>query len=368
MIPIYQPYLTPENLQYAHKALDSGWISSQGEYLDLAKDSLKSKIQYNNHKIILTNNGTSATHLIALALRYKYPNIKKIIVPNNVYVAAWNSFLYTHSYELIAIDANLETWNFEESHIENLLDSSTAILVVHNIGNIVNVPKLKRKFPDTVILEDNCEGFLGQYEDTPAGSESFASSISFFGNKTLTSGEGGAFITKDHDVFSYINMVKNQGQSDIKFIHAELGYNYRMTNIQAAILYGQLQNLNFITQQKQSIFNQYKEILQNISSIKFQTIDDSTKHSNWMFGIRITNLNLKKKKELELYLFESGIDTRPMFYDIHQHPYLENIKSTNNTNAQTLQNQCLMLPSYPTLNKSQISYICDKLIAFLRKL
>jgi perosamine synthetase len=154
MIPIYQPYLTKDNLEYAHKALDSGWISSQGEYLDLSKNLLKLKAKYNNHKIILTNNGTTATHLLALALQYKYPFIKKLIVPNNVYVAAWNAFLYTQKYELIAVDANLNTWNFEESNLDNLIDEETAVLIVHNIGNIVNVPKLKQKFPNTVFLED----------------------------------------------------------------------------------------------------------------------------------------------------------------------------------------------------------------------
>ena len=130
--------------------------------------------------------------------------------------------------------------------IKPLIDDNTAILVVHNIGNIINVPKLKLEFPNTVILEDNCEGFLGKYDNKYTGTESFASSISFFGNKTITSGEGGAFITNDDDVFEYINKIKSQGQSNEKFIHDVLGYNYRMTNIQAAILYGQLDSLSEI--------------------------------------------------------------------------------------------------------------------------
>lgn len=367
MIPIYQPYLTQDNLKYAHHALDSGWVSSQGEYLDLTKNLLKSTIQYNNHKIILTNNGTTATHLAILALKYKYPHIKKIIVPNNVYVAAWNSILYTQSYELIAIDANLDTWNFEENYLEDLIDSETAVLVVHNIGNIVNVPQLQQKFPNTIFLEDNCEGFLGSYDNKPSGSASLASSVSFFGNKTLTCGEGGAFITSDHDIFSYINIVKNQGQSHTKFIHNHLGYNYRMTNIQAAILYGQLQSLAFIQKQKQNIFNQYRTLLNKSSNIVFQKTEPNTMHSNWMFGLRFIDFDLEKKKELELYLYEAGIDTRPMFYDIHKHKYLAHIQSISNTNAQILQKQCLILPSYPTLTESQISYICDKIIHFLEK-
>jgi perosamine synthetase len=365
MIPVYKPYLNKENLKYAHHAIDSTWISSQGEYLDYVKNELKNILGCN--KIILTNNGTTSTHLLALALKYKYPNITKIIVPNNVYVAAWNSFLFDKNYELIPIDSDLDTWNFDIEKISDKIDDKTAILVVHNIGNIVNVPKLKKRFPTTVILEDNCEGFLGKYNKKYSGTESFSSSISFFGNKTITSGEGGAFITNDEDVFNHINKVKNQGQSDIKFLHDILGYNYRMTNLQASILYGQIIDIDKIIEMKNNVFNEYKEQLSQIKGVSFQKQDENTTHSNWMFGIRFINFDLETKKKLELYLFESGIDSRPMFYSINKHPYLNHLKC-DTKNSDLLQSQCLILPSYPELTKSQISFICDKIKSFLEKL
>jgi perosamine synthetase len=365
MIPIYKPYLNKENLKYVHEAIDSTWVSSQGEYLDYVKNKLKTLLGC--EKIILTNNGTTATHLLALALKYKHPHITKIIVPNNVYVAAWNSFLFDKNYELIPIDANLETWNFEIEKIEEKLDTNTAILIVHNVGNIINVPKLKKRFPNTIIMEDNCEGFLGKYEDKFSGTDSFASSISFFGNKTLTSGEGGAFITNDDDVFNYINTIKNQGQSDVKFLHSTLGYNYRMTNLQAAILYGQIMDVEKIVQMKKNIFNEYKEELKSVDGIVFQKQSKNTTHSNWMFGVRFLNFDLEMKKKLELFLFESGIDTRPMFYSINKHPYLKDVKCET-INADLLQTQCLILPSYPELTKSQITYICNKIKTFLSKI
>ena len=364
MIPIYKPYLNKQNLQYAHDAIDSTWISSQGDYLDYVKEDLKKLLGCG--KIILTNNGTTSTHLLAIALKYKYPHINKIIVPNNVYVAAWNSFLFDKNYDLIPIDADLDTWNFDTSKIESVLDENTAILVVHNVGNVINVPKLQEKFPNTVILEDNCEGFLGKYNDNYTGTKSFASSISFFGNKTLTSGEGGAFMTNDDDVFNYINTVKNQGQSETKFIHNILGYNYRMTNIQAAILYGQLKDVDFIIEKKKKIFEQYRSELNGVKNLYFQKEEENTSHSNWMLGIRLTDINITVKKELELFLYESGIDSRPMFYDINSHSYLSEIKN-DTTNAKILQSQCIILPSYPELTKSQITYICNKIKFFIDK-
>ena len=365
MIPIYTPYLTKDNLKYAHEAIDSGWISSQGVYLDLVKNELKEILGCKY--LILTNNGTTATHLLSIALKYKYPNIKKIIVPNNVYVAAWNSFIFDKNFELIPIDADLNTWNFNTDKIQEKLDEDTAILVVHNIGNVINVPNLQQRFPNTIILEDNCEGFLGKYEGHYTGTKSFASSISFFGNKNITSGEGGAFMTNDDDVFKYINIIKNQGQSDKKFIHNVLGYNYRMTNIQAAILYGQLNDIDIILDKKKKIFEQYKVELNGLKNILFQEEEEKTSHSNWMFGIRITNIDLIIKKELELFLYESGIDSRPMFYDINSHHYLSDIK-TDTTNAKILQTQCIILPSYPELTKSQITYICNKIKFFIEKM
>jgi perosamine synthetase len=364
MIPIYKPYFTKENLKYAHNAIDSGWISSQGEFLDYSKNEIK-KI-FGNSKVILTNNGTTATHLLAIALKYKHPNINKIIVPNNVYVAAWNCFLYDKNYKLIPVDSNLDTWNMDTSKIDDLIDENTAILVVHNIGNVVNVPLLQQRFPKTIILEDNCEGFLGKYENSYTGTKSFASSISFFGNKTITSGEGGAFITNDEELFEYINVVKNQGQSDKKFIHNVLGYNYRMTNIQAALLYGQLKDIDTIVEKKQKIFDLYKKELQTIEEISLQKEETNTTHSNWMFGIRFHNFSLKNKKEIELFLFESGIDTRPMFYDINSHRHLSNIQNKT-TNSTLLQSQCIILPSFPDLSNSQVMYICDKIKYFLPK-
>ena len=315
---------------------------------------------------LATNNGTTATHLLALALKYKYPHINKIIVPNNVYVAAWNSFLFDKNYELIPIDSDLDTWNFDISKIKPLIDDNTAILVVHNIGNIINVPKLKLEFPNTVILEDNCEGFLGKYDNKYTGTESFASSISFFGNKTITSGEGGAFITNDDDVFEYINKIKSQGQSNEKFIHDVLGYNYRMTNIQAAILYGQLDSLSEIKEKKHRIFNRYKSIFNNIDEVSFQQIDPNTEHSEWMFGLRFNRFTVQQKKDLELHLFQVGIDTRPMFYEMKKHEYISHIPN-DDSNSVKLNEQCIILPSYPQLTDSQVDFIGNKILKYLKK-
>lgn len=201
MIPVYEPYINKDILKYAHEALDSTWVSSKGSYIsDVEKELtlLHSKGDIKPSQVLTCCNGTAATHLVAKALKNFHPNIKNIIVPNNVYVAAWNAFLFDKDFNLIPIEADINTWNVDLNILYELLDkvdiSNTALLVVHNIGNIVNVPKIQRDWKDLVIVEDNCEGFLGKYENLYSGTVSFASSLSFFGNKTLTSGEGGLLL------------------------------------------------------------------------------------------------------------------------------------------------------------------------------
>jgi perosamine synthetase len=353
MINIYEPYLNSENLKYAHDALDSTWISSHGKYLNQIKDDL---LDLNGNKfVLLCNNGTTATHLMAIGLKYKYPKIKNLIVPNNVYVAAWNSFLVNPIFNLIPIDSDLGTWNINLSELDDKLKiygpEDSAILIVHNIGNIINVPDLKRKYPEYVFIEDNCEGFLGEYENYKSGSKSLMSSVSFFGNKTVTSGEGGALFTDDDELFEYLNSTRTQGSTSQKFIFDKLGYNYRMTNLQAAILKGQVESLSIIMEKKKNIFDMYRKNLNGF--VKFQEIESNTKHSNWMFGIKIE----KDANSLSFKLYRQGIETRPMFPTINQHEHLREFENIN-SNSMNLYKKCLILPTHPNLQKGQVSYIC----------
>jgi dTDP-4-amino-4,6-dideoxygalactose transaminase len=139
-----------------------------------------------------------------------------------------------------------------------------------------------------------------------------------------------------------------------------------MTNVQAAILYGQLLNIDEILDKKRIVFNTYKELLSNLENVSFQHEDENTTHSNWMFGLRFNNFKFEDKKKLELFLFESGIDVRPMFYDINKHDYLSKIKCETK-NSELLQTQCLIFPSYPGLTNSQINYISSKIKKFIKQ-
>jgi perosamine synthetase len=372
MIPVYKPYLTKENIKYAHDAIDSTWISSKGEFILKIEEFLSRFYNIGDARInsaLTTSNGTTALHLIARLLKEKYPKINKIITPNNCYVAAWNAFLFDKNYQLQTVDADLDTWNINIELLYDLLSKSdletTALLLVHNLGNIINVPQILRDWPGLVIIEDNCEGLMGKYGSYQSGSLSFASAISFFGNKNITSGEGGAIITSNNHQ-GYLYKLRSQGQSDIRFVHDELGYNYRMTNIQAALLYGQLENYNYIQQRKNDVFYLYKYLLKDVDGIEFQCIDKNTTHSNWMFGVR-----LKKNKNfsnIENFFKSQYIEVRPMFYSIDSHKHLQNIDSFGGVQiAKQLNNECVILPSYPELKDHEIQHIVNTLILYINK-
>lgn len=360
MIRIYEPLITNKTKEYALDAINSGWISSQGEYIDKASSKLKQILNTDN--LFLISNGTTATHCVSKAINLKYPLIDKLIVPNNVYVAAWNSFLLDKTYKkLISVDCDLNTWNYDIQKLYEVLDitdlNTTALLVVHNLGNIIDVPSIKARYPKLVLVEDNCEGLFGKYGDKFSGTESFASSVSFFGNKNITSGEGGAVIVNDKDTLDYLRSFISQGTTAKRFVHDKIAHNYRMTNVQAALLYGQLESLDEILAIKKSMFDRYTDGFSDSKNIHPQTIIQGTSHANWMFGVRFDGQ--KDYETVSKELMDAGIETRPMFYCYTEHKYLNDLIIPNgaNTNAIRLNQTSIVLPSHPLLTNDQIDYI-----------
>lgn len=158
--------------------------------------------------------------------------------------------------------------------------------------------------------------------------------------------------------------MRGQGQSSIRYIHDKLGYNYRMTNIQAALLYGQLLIQDEIRERKAIVFELYRKELEGSEDISFQLVENGTEHAQWMFGLRFNNFDLNKKRMLELFLFENNIETRPMFYPINAHEHLKHV-SANTTVALQLNHQCLLLPSFPELTRGQVLTVCRKIREFV---
>lgn len=371
LIPIYKPYLSKYKISPID-AINSEWISNHGKYIELATNKLKDIL--NAKHVILMANGTVATHCLFISLRYKYPNITKIYVPNNVYVAVYNSALMEYDLSNLEIlKINKTTWNMEEDadYIMSL-EANSAIVIVHNLGGVIDVDRIKQLRPDIVLLEDNCEGLFGMYNGKYTGTSNslLCSSVSFYGNKTITTGEGGAFITNDTDLYEHMKRVYSQGMSNKRFVHDIHAYNYRMTNVEAAFLYEQLNDIECILNLKKCIFTNYKTLLhdeiQN-NKIFIQSNHPNCMNANWMFAIGLTSNN-KTIDELNTYFTENGIEIRPFFYPYYSHNHLKTI--TDKTGdwhvSHTLNKEIIMLPSYPELTFEQQQYIVNKIKLLLQ--
>jgi perosamine synthetase len=366
LIQIYVPLLNNYK-KSAIDAIESGWISNHGKYTNLATEKLKTIL--NVKYVILMSNGTVATHCMFMALKHKYPNIKKIYVPNNCYVAVYNCALIEYDInDLHIMRIDNETWNMceDENYIMSL-EKDSAVMIVHNVGGIIDVDKIKLLRPDLILIEDNCEGLFGKYNNKYTGSSDnvLCTSISFYGNKTITTGEGGAFLTNDDDVYNFIGKVYTQGMSDIRFVHNIHAYNYRMTNIEAGFLYDQLNDIEHILELKKNVFNYYEILLSDLiesGDVQLQKIHDNCERANWMFTIKLVNNN-KSINDLEKYFIDNKIETRPFFYPYCRHEHLKQIKYNYDDIeiSEKLNNNVIMLPSYPTLTKQDQEYIVDKI-------
>jgi len=364
MIPIYKPYLKNYK-QSALKCIEDEWISNHGIFVDLAKDKVCEilGVKY----CILMNNGTSATQCLYKALKYKYPEVNKIYVPNNVFVAPINCGLMEYEQECFEImKLNPFTMNIktDEDYI-NTLEPNSCVIVVHNLGKIVNVPRLQRLRPDIIFMEDNCEGLFGIYEGKFTGTSSLCSSFSFYGNKTITTGEGGMFVTNDIEIYKYIQNMYSHGMSEKRYIHNIIGNNFRMTNIEAGFLYDQLNDYRHILDMKIAVFSNYDrlfgKLIKDGTILKIET-DENTVISYWMYCIIIPKIIYE---QFEKFMEQKNISIRPIFYDIHRHNHLKNLKKTEEEPFTfDVSNHGVMLPSYPELSLNEQEYIVSCIVVY----
>lgn len=346
--PIYTPDIAPYTSSIL-KAISDGWVSSQGEFIAKAEKLCSSML--GSPYVVLVNNGTSATHLLYKALKFKHPNIQKVYVPDYVFVAVWNCALYEYDPDQISVlkmDSNTLNMCEDEEYIRSL-EPNSAVVVVHNVGNVVNVPRLQRLRPDLVFVEDCCEAFLETYEGSIVGTKSLCGAVSFFGNKLITTGEGGLWYTHDKELYEFIYKSCHHGMTTERYVYDVLGYNYRMTNLQAAFLCDQIQDISSILMRKRSVYERYRHLLKDSAFIPSTT-------GIWMFLVRSEN---EPYADIQVRMKEKGVDTRPMFYDIHTHKHLQNIQAVPQDIGHS---ELFMLPSSPRLSPFDQTYIVHSLL------
>ena len=350
-IPIYKPIIGDKEIEYVNDCLKDTWISSKGKYLERFEKEVG---RYINAKYCsTTSNGTTALHLALLALDIKDGD--EVITTNFTYVASTNAILLTGAVPVFC-DINEYDLNINTRLIKEKITTKTkAILVTNVYGNLVDfdpIYKICSEY-DIKLIEDAAESFGATYNNKMSGTLADVSTFSFFGNKTITTGEGGMVVCKEYRFFEKINQLKNQGNSLSKtYYHDVLGYNYRMTNLQAAIGCAQLERIDEILNLKKKIFLFYRNNLNK--KVFFLDQIKNSSPSYWM--VPIIFMTIEEKINAEKILNNNNIETRPFFTPIDLLPfYTESSCSI----AKSIYSKGLLLPSYPDLTDNELKKICS---------
>ena len=369
MIPIYVPYLNNKVKQRVNKCVSTNWISSQGAYVQKFEKALA---KYHGTKYCIVTSGcTSALHLSLKSL-----NIKKgdeVICPDLTFIAPANMIVLSGA-KLKLVDVDLDTLNIDHEKIEqNITKKTKAIIIVHQFGHAADmdpIMKIARKYKLKVI-EDNAESIGGKYKGRKLGTIGDLATLSFYANKIITSGEGGAILTNSKKLAERCYILRDHGMSRTtdpikRYTHLDLGYNYRMTNMQAAVGLSQLEMINKILMIRNNQMSLYEKYLSKIREIKVRKFKKWCSPVHWMMTITIKKRDLRNK--LIYFLFKEGVDARPMINPVHEAIHFKKLFKKNKfKNAITVSKNSIHLPSSTMLSRKQIKFISSKIEKFFKK-
>jgi perosamine synthetase len=353
-IPVYQPSLTGNEKKYVMECLDSTWISSKGKFIASFEEGFSKYIEIKHATTV--SNGTVAVHLALIALGIGPGD--EVIVPTLTYIASVNAIAYTGATPVF-VDSLADTWQIDPEDVKRKITPSTkAIMAVHLYGHSCDMDALSAiaKESGLFLIEDCAEAIGSRYKGKHVGTFGDISTFSFFGNKTITTGEGGMVVTNDATLHDRSVHYKGQGLAKHRqYWHDVIGYNFRMTNICAAIGVAQLEQVETFIKQKRQVAAWYKKYLTN-PEITFHGEPDGIFHTYWMCSVLVNDS--EKRDPLRDALAEKGVETRPLFFPVHTMPMYSQ-KYQRHPVAEYLGWRGVNLPSYPGLKEEQVKMICD---------
>ena len=351
-IPVYEPYLLGNATSYVNECLSSGWISSRGSFITRFEEAFAEVLGANGATSV--SNGTVALHLALTALGIGPDD--EVIVPTLTYVASVNTILQTGATPIF-VDSLEDTLQIDPESVRLAITRKTkAIMPVHLYGHPCDMDSLAAICDEfnLLMVEDAAEAFGSRWKGRSVGTFGDIATFSFFGNKTITTGEGGMVVAKNSEVLETCRHLKSQGVSkDREYWHDVLAYNYRMTNIQAAIGLSQIEILPEIKARKEAVATAYRSQLAGLALRTHDPVGD-IEHSYWMCSIILDDPRVRNP--LRSYLAEHGIETRPFFPPAHTMPHCAADRSL--PVAESLSARGINLPSYPGLTNSKIDHIC----------
>jgi len=362
MIPIFETYLKGNEKKYLQNCIKSNIISSSGDYVNKFQDSLKKyfEVKY----AIAVSSCTAALHIAINSLDIKPGS--EILCPALTFISPANMILLSQA-KLKLIDVEIDTMNIDPNLIEkNITSKSKAILVVHQFGHAAKMDKIKKianKY-SLKIIEDNAESFGGKFKRKFLGTLGDVGTLSFFGNKFITTGEGGALITNNKSIANKCKILRDHGMDPhIRYKHIVLGYNYRMTNLQAAIGYAQMENIKKIREIRLKQMQLYYKILSNNSNFYCRVFLDWCEPVHWLMTLILKN-KLQKNKFIN-FMKKNGVECRTMIKPVNAAKHINDKNSSDDFPvAKYISSHSVHLPSGSNLTRKQLIYICNLTLKF----
>ena len=362
---IMEPYLKGNELKYVSDCVTSNWISSQGKYVSRFEKEIS--LLSGGGDCIATSSGTTALHLGLETLGIGKDD--EVIVPSFTFGASVNAIIHAGAKPVI-VDVDPESWNIDPKEIKKAINHKTkAIMTVHIYGNPCDMDTIIEiaKSSDLLIIEDCAEALGASIKGRPVGSFGDVAAFSFFANKTITCGEGGALIINDSDLTLRATELRDHGMDKSKrYWHKYVGYNYRMTNLQAAIGLAQIEQFPMFTEKRKIIWNSYRKLLGNYDYFDFQLSRTDHCPASWLFTLLISEYESIPIDEIISRLKDFGIESRPVFFPMSEMPsFAEHAVIHKDPNCKNISRRGLSLPSSISLTEEEIKYISNSLLNIL---
>lgn len=356
LIPISRPALSSVERDLLMDAFDSGWVSSLGKYVGLAEEALCAETGMPYAAVV--SSGTSALHLALLALGVGPAD--EVIIPSSTYVATLNAVLYVGARPII-VDVDVRTWCIDVSAVALAVTPATAaVIAVDLYGHPADYNALRKLLgnQNIALIADAAESIGGRLNGEPVGSLADVTCFSFFGNKTITSGEGGAVVTRSSTYNERVRQLRNQGNHpERRYHHEVMGYNYRMTNPAAAILTGQLRRLPELLARRREVCSHYDELLSASTHLGVQSRSATVAVSPWLYTVRLLGLSAAERDRIVVMMSDRGIETRPVFPPVQSAPYASQLVRQSTPVADRLGAEGISLPTYPDLSRIEVERV-----------
>ena len=368
-IPVCEPTLNEFDSESVAATMSSGWISGNGPRVQELEELFGEYLGVRN--AVAVNTGTAAVHLMLLTSGLKPGD--EVLVPTFTMAGSIFPLLYAGLVPIF-VDADIDTWCMNIDDLRQKVTSRTkAVMVVHIYGYPENMERIRilSEKHGLIVLEDAAEALGSEFHGQKCGTFGKTAAFSLFANKVVSSGEGGIVVTDDENIAEHAKKLRNLAfptSGERRYIHDEIGFNYRLSNLLAAVGVSQMHRVQELVNLRIKNANYYREKLEYNERIVFQPTLNNIKNSSWMVGIRLT-LPKQNVKQIRRDLLAQGIETRPFFKPMHAQVPLRRFHNFENAYpvAELLSETGFYLPSSSHLTKNEIEYISQSLNYLLEK-